>query len=172
MRRQKDRKQFFQRLGKVLNIALIILLSIVLVANCYIIAMRSFSEEKMPKFFGYTSAIVISGSMSGYIEVNDMVIIHEEKFYQSGDVITFYSENNVVTHRIIDKTSDGFITKGDANNMQDLEPVNKSEIIGKVVFVIPNLGLFVEYLSTPLGMTCLVIIGALLLLLPSFINKE
>ena len=63
----------------------------------------------------------------------------------------------VVTHRIIEvrTAEDGspiFITKGDANNTEDSEPVTAENLVGIYMGRIPKLGDFAMFLQRPLGM--------------------
>ena len=80
----------------------------------------------------------------------------------------FRSGAAIVTHRIVGGTAEGFTTQGDANNVADADPVPRSAVVGKVVFTVPKLGIFIEKLRTPLGMTVLVLIGFALIELPKF----
>ena len=84
-------KKALKLIGKVLSAAITALLAILLCGNLYTIAARALTDELQPAVFGWSTAVVISGSMSGEIEVNDMVVIHREKSYDAGDIITFES---------------------------------------------------------------------------------
>lgn len=157
--------------GRILSIALSVLLALLVACNLYLVAAKAITGSSQPTVFGYSTAVVVSGSMSGSIEIDDMVVIHREKTYSPGDVITFESGSSLVTHRIVEQTAEGFITKGDANNAADLEPVPPERVIGRVVQVIPGIGLWIYYLRTPLGMTGLVLIGLLLIEFPALTEK-
>ena len=159
-------------IGRILSGLLTGFLALILACNLYTIAMRYFAGVQQPAVFGYSTAVVISGSMSGSIEINDMVVIHREDSYAVGDVITFKSGDSLVTHRIVEETPDGFVTKGDANNAEDTRPVPPEAVVGKVVLVIPGIGLVIEYLRTPLGMTCLVLVGFLMIEIPAMIDRR
>lgn len=148
------------------------LLVFLLISNLYLIGAKMIGGIAHPNVFGYSSAIVISGSMSGTIEVNDMVIIHEEDKYSVGDIVSFASNGNLVTHRIVQEFENGFVTKGDANNAEDMDLLVPEQIVGRVVFVIPKIGMFIEYLRTPLGMTCLVFVGFLLIEIPALVRRN
>ncbi|MEM3139573.1 MAG: signal peptidase I [Archaeoglobaceae archaeon] len=101
--------------------------------------------------FGVHPAVIGSGSMSPSIETGDVIIVLKTNpdNLNIGDVIQYMADGYTVTHRIIDvyDTENGrfFITKGDANEIPD-DPVSADRVIGKVVFVIPKVGLF------PLGL--------------------
>jgi len=49
-----------------------------------------------------------------------------------GDVIIFVSKENLVVHRVVGVASDGFITRGDNNNDEDLGLVAREKIVGIV----------------------------------------
>ena len=155
-----------QRIKKTAYAVLVGALLLILAANCYMMFARLVLHEQQPDVLGYSTAVVISGSMSGSIEINDVIIIHAEDTYTTGDVITFYSGNSLVTHRIVGETERGFITKGDANNAADLYPVPITDVVGKVVLVLPGIGVIIEALRTPLGMTVLLGIALGMILWP------
>jgi len=60
-----------------------------------------------------------------------------------GDIIQYRTTDAPTIHRVIDKYESGgtlwFVTQGDANNAPD-DPVNARNVMGKVVFTIPQLG--------------------------------
>ena len=152
--------------GRVLSAVLTVLLALLLIANLYTIAVRSITGKPQPAVFGWSWAVVISGSMEPEISVNDLIVVREQDSYHVGDIITYESGSSVVTHRIVAETEQGFTTKGDSNNTEDPKSVPHGAVVGRVVYVIPGIGLLIEYLRTPLGMTCMVLIGFLLIEIP------
>jgi len=79
--------------------------------------------------------IITSGSMSPYINTGEMVITLKKSDYKVNDVITYIENKSYfITHRIIKKEQDGFVTKGDYNNVEDGTVVKKDQIKGKVIF--------------------------------------
>lgn len=153
--------------GRVVSGAFIVLLAVILGCNLYTIAARNLAGIPYPTIFGYYPAIVISGSMSGSIEVNDMVIVHQQDDYHVGDVVAYKTAHSLVTHRIVDETDQGFVTKGDANNAPDRVPVSEDQILGKVVSVIPGIGVVYEWIHTPLGMCSAVLLICFIIFIPS-----
>lgn len=99
---------------------------------------------------GYRIYDILTGSMSPTIKPGSLVFVKETlpNEVKKNDVITFRSDitNNVTTHRAIDIVNNGgktnFITKGDANNVQDPVPLEGELLIGKVIFQVPHLGSF------------------------------
>jgi signal peptidase len=84
---------------------------------------------------------------------------------KKGDIICFkLSEPSSITHRIINITNEGFITKGNANEDADMWTVKKENVIGKVEMTIPFIGYLGYFVRTPLGFITLVIIPASILI--------
>ena len=52
--------------------------------------------------------------------------------YYPGDVVVFNSKNKTIVHRIIKVNQTGYITRGD-NNLNDDEPIDFHDILGKVI---------------------------------------
>lgn len=147
------------------------LLAILLLSNLYTVAFRHFTGKPLPTVFGWSWAIVVSGSMSPEIEVNDLIIIREHDSYEVGDIISFESDNgSVVTHRVIAKSDSVYTTQGDANNTPD-PPVPESAVVGKVVTTIPFLGIAIQFLRTPMGILCLLLQGLVIILTSYVLDK-
>jgi signal peptidase len=115
--------------------------------------------------------IVQSGSMEPSIMTGSLVMVQPRAAYQVGDVITFNSRSATVptTHRIVDSYVEAgqtmFITKGDANEEADAEPVARSEVKGLVQFAVPRLGYILEFTRQPLGFGLLIVLPAFLIIL-------
>ena len=108
---------------RLLSALLTAALALLLAANVYVIAVRAVTGEEQPTVLGFTAAVVVTGSMSPAIEPGDLVVCRRAAEYGEGDVIMFRSGASLVTHRIVGDTPDGFTTRGDANNVADIEPV-------------------------------------------------
>jgi signal peptidase len=95
---------------------------------------------------GFYPTIVASGSMQPTLSVGDIAIVvsADPDKVQVGDVIQYWQKEEMILHRIVEsqQTADGmvFITKGDANNAPDPDPVLPSQIVGKLVLKVPQLG--------------------------------
>lgn len=61
---------------------------------------------------------------------------------KKGEIITFFEGETVITHRVmeIDENAQLFMTKGDANEKQDTQPVKWENVYGTVVFTVPYVG--------------------------------
>ena len=112
-----------------------------LVALClYTFIVTDILKKDYVNVFGYSYFVVATGSMSGYIEVNDIIFVKLDKNVKHmdiDDVITFKNKDGeIITHRIISKSGKTLITQGDRNNTPD-DPVTSKDIIGKVKLVLP-----------------------------------
>ena len=133
-----------------------------------------------PRVVGYQGYAVVSGSMEPNIHVGSIVYDKEAVFdeIEEGNVITYtISGDTLVTHRVISVNTEEetVITKGDANDTEDANPVSKDQIVGTVVYCMPYLGYLAIYAHTKLaiGVICGVIILIILLyLLPEIFKKE
>lgn len=172
--RTRSETTIIRRVISIIGIILCAVFGFLLICNLTIIIKGSIDPSKPPSVLGTTPMVVLSGSMSGtaddHIEVGDLIFVGkaEPKELEVGDVIAFTEENSitVVTHRIIEIKSaeDGtpfFITKGDANNVEDDAPVTVDRLIGIYQFRIAGVGNFALFLQTPTGM--LLFIGVPLL---------
>jgi len=120
------------------------------------------------RFAGYNLYIIETGSMEPDYPVNSVVFVKEcdRDTLTAGDVVTFSREGVIVTHRIVSVNGDGTLTtKGDANKTNDIRPVNKSNVIGRVEKCVKGLGPFVIFLSDIYGkifIVCLVLISMII----------
>jgi len=96
--------------------------------------------------FPFHPTTVLSGSMRPVLDAGDVVIVAKTSadVVSQGDIIQFRKENVNIMHRVIAIQEDGaskfFVTKGDANDNRDSDPVIPEQVIGKVVFKIPSIG--------------------------------
>ena len=128
---------------KISKITFIILLIVLVLTIFYL---KNKIQPLIIKLFGYSILTIDSGSMMPELKVGDAIIIKEYKNYNVGDIITYRIDNKyLVTHRIIEKTEKGYITKGDYNNVKDNEIIEASRIEGKVIFHATWLGFAIRY---------------------------
>lgn len=120
--------------GLIKTIAYLILTFIVGIVIYSFISTQILKKD-YTNIFGYTYYSVATGSMKPVISPNDLIFVKITKNISKGDIITFKDNGSIVTHRLIDINNNKYITKGDANNTSDTG-ISKSDIIGKVVYVI------------------------------------
>ncbi len=91
---------------------------------------------------GFHFYVVETPSMATKAPVGTLVVVHAKDTYAVGDVISYQAKTRVYTHRIVDRTAQGWITKGDLNGAADPLPVTDDQIIGTVDFYGKYIGFF------------------------------
>lgn len=167
----------------VIGILLCIIFGFTLICNLTIIIKGTLFPEKPPSVLGITPMVVLSGSMSGdapdHIEVGDLIFIDkvEASDLEAGDVIAYMEGQIVVTHRIVEVQTDEnnnllFITKGDANNAADQNPVKEEALVGIYKSRIPKVGDFALFLQTPLGMILFIGVPLLAFIIYDIVRRQ
>ena len=163
---------------KIFNISISAILLIAMICVASLTIQKLILKQEVPNVFGYKILKVMSGSMSGEFETGDTIIIkniNNEKDLKIGDVVTFkVKKNTLVTHRIVDitKVDDKlmYTTKGDANNIEDIEKISISDIEGVYVKKIITIGKIINFMQEPYGMIITFTVPIILIIV--IINKE
>lgn len=85
-----------------------------------------------------------SGSMTPSINIGDVVVAIPVSpgELKTGDVIVFTGDSSLIVHRIVEPSGNNcFVTRGDANESPDPLWACSGSIVGKVIAVIPLVGL-------------------------------
>ena len=108
----------------------------------------------IPKVLGGQIYTVISGSMEPAIPVGSLVYVEgiAPEDVQENDVIAFYGgrdANAIITHRVVENRiiMGEFITKGDANQTNDMNPVQYDNLLGRVEWSVPEVGVIAQMLT-------------------------
>ena len=113
----------------------------------------------VPRVFGYSVMNIVSGSMEEEIPKGSYVLIKKvsPEEIEKDDIICFYSTDAKIygmpnTHRVVEEpivTDSGieFITKGDANPINDTETAKGDRLIGVYVKNLDGLTAFANALS-------------------------
>ncbi len=104
----------------------------------------------VPLVTGAKPYTILTGSMAPEYAPGTLVVVQpaEADEINLGDVITYQLESGkpeVVTHRVtaVGAAADGsplFITRGDANDADDPEPVRPVQVVGKLWYAVPHIG--------------------------------
>lgn len=145
-------KQFFHISGSILLVMLILI--------CI--------PFTVPKAFGLSIYEVITDSMTPEYPVGSVIYVEkiQPEKVKVDDVITFSigtDTSQVMTHRVvaIDSENQTFTTKGDANKDVDVSPVAFQRVLGKPVYSIKHMGVWVQVFESTEGR---VLLGVLLVL--------
>lgn len=147
---------------------------ILLLGLAYLLSLSMNPVLKFVSGTEYPLSVVVSGSMRPSLNVGDLVVVKAvpPSELKVGDVIVFHNplrKQELIVHRIVDIViaDDGkryFNTKGDANFLTDKDRwgvlVPEDLVEGKVVFVIPYIGLLriaLDSLMSPLVLYLLIV---------------
>ena len=129
--------------------------------------------------------VVASGSMIPVLEVYDVLIVQGHEPFENiqvGDIIVFNrpsDHDRVIVHRvasIIDDNPKTIRTKGDANPASipgtDF-PITQEEYIGKVAYILPQVGYVTQLLKPPINYLIIaIVIGVMIIKQISKRKKE
>lgn len=169
------RKKVFKMLSKIISYTFIVILMLIASFLILFVVCGKIAEKKgeNPPFSLYT---IISPSMTPNINVYDVVFVKkvDPATLKKDDVITFYSTNTFfggtpITHRIVEvldvpESELMFRVKGDANDVADNEKVLSGNVIGKVMFKIPQLGKIQFFLASKSGWILCILLPALVII--------
>ena len=117
----------------------------------------------IPRLLGYEAYNVVSGSMEPALPVGSVIYVEavDPETVNTNDIIAFYSNGTVVTHRVVENHYfyDEIITKGDANEKEDINPVPYDQFIGRVKWHLPFLGNYLMIYSNPITKVYLMILA-------------
>ena len=168
---KKTRK--INMLGCILNI-LITVVVVITIIGLYYMAQVKILNKDYANIFGYTFFEVATGSMANTINIGDIVVVKVNEAFKENDIIVYKEENSFITHRVIKIDGQDLITRGDANNSED-KPIKSDQILGKVIYVVPKIGIWRKVLASPeiLGMIIIfIILLGVVLMLTSKTEKE
>ena len=125
------------KLSKIIVNLIIFVLSIIAIIAIFGVVQINLQDKDYVNIFGYSVLSTETVSMAPTIEKGDIVIIKIGDEIRENDIITYKKNNVLITHRIMNIDGDTIIAKGDYNNTED-EPITKSQVIGKSVFIVHN----------------------------------
>ena len=110
---------------------------VLLVSLCiYTFVVTDIMKKDYVNVFGYTYFVVKTGSMSGTLEVDDIIIVKLSKNANLNDIITYVNDDGeIITHRLVRKVSGKLIAQGDVNNAED-NPITNDQLVGVVKLAI------------------------------------
>lgn len=153
------------------NIVTALLLIIMVGLSFFLIQSRISGGS--PAVAGYQMYVVLSGSMTPAFNTGSLVFVKpaEPTAIVEGDIITFSSSGDatrLTTHRVVGMNRDdglSFITRGDANNVNDPNPVPAENLVGRVTGSVPYIGYLFGFAQTRQGLIMLIFIPGLFLII-------
>ncbi len=139
---------FIEKIINFLLNILIFIFGVILIISIYTGVQTKILGNDYTDFFGYSIFEVQTGSMEDTINAGDWIIVKLTQKVELDDIITYKLDKEYITHRIIEVYNGTYITKGDANNAKD-DPIDQSQVVGKVVNILANFGILRKTLFNP-----------------------
>ena len=165
---------------KILKIALLILLVLILLFSVTIALGAILRDENLLSPWGTGFFIIASGSMQPTMPVGSIVYVKAvaPEEIKVDDVITFFigtSRTIVLTHRvrdvIVDENGYSYVTRGDANNVDD-HAFGYDMVVGRVAYVIPGNSLLIRVVGNVKYVGIAIIALGLLLCLAGIVKTK
>lgn len=183
MKQTKETTLIGHKILTVIGTLLCILLIPVQVINCTLIIKSFTNSGQVPGVGGTFPMIILTDSMVPEFESGDLIICHtvEPEDVQAGDIICFYDPAGngmaTVTHRVQEVITDtdgslAWVTKGDANNTEDMQPVPAENLVGVYRSRIPGFGSIAMFMQTTQGLIICVICPIILLIACDMIRRR
>lgn len=166
---------------KVLNVAVTVgLVLIILVSGAMAITAKR-SADRIPTVAGFKVLTVLSGSMEPAINTGDVILVKPlapTDVIQENDVITFRANagsDMLITHRVVGIVNvngkpSAYVTKGDANDSNDLSAIPVDRVMGTYRFRVPYFGFLGAFIRKPVGIVLCVIVPGLLLIISEVVK--
>ena len=150
-------------------------IALILVSVFVLLSVVLTPAGQVPQVLGYSVFRVMTGSMEPEIREDSLLVVKKTppEDIVPGDVISFFSpdpmlEGAVNTHRVVRIEKENgriqFITKGDANVIEDTYPVDASALVGRAVFKSYGLGRVVSLLANPLVFGIIILLPLVIIL--------
>lgn len=153
---EKGKKGMVEKIVNMLLNIFIFIFGIILLISIYNnIQIKLFGKD-YSDFFGYSIFEVQTGSMSPKVNVGDWIVVKSTNNIELDDVVTYKHDGEYITHRVIGKVGETYVTKGDANNSPD-EPIDEKQIVGKVVKILANFGILKKTIFNPIVLIAIII---------------
>ena len=120
----------------ILDILIVFISVLVIIAITYVFQTKIL-HKKYADIAGFTAFRVITGSMADTINIGDIVVIKITDKVKPNDIIVYQDNDYFVTHRLVQESGESLITRGDANNSEDV-PISRDQVLGKVVMKISS----------------------------------
>lgn len=162
-----DWKKFFSSIRLILGSILVVVLFITL-----IITLISRLSGKTPEMFGISLLRISSNSMEPELMVGDIILIKNTDIEQieAGDIISYLGEKSsyagkVITHKVIESPTfsedDGvyYLTTAGISEGAHADPeIKHTQVLGKLVCVVPLLGWVYNLFTTWYGFLFFILI--------------
>ncbi len=163
---------------RIINAVSMVVIVLALFILCTVVMTK---PGKAPEILGHYVFRVMTGSMQPAVPEDSLILVRKTELskIQPDDIISYYStdpllQGSVNTHRVVSVEQQGdsyiFITKGDANAIQDQYPAQGENVLGKVIYISHPLGMVVNFMSSPAAFVLLILLPIFIILVSSLIR--
>lgn len=160
---------------RILNVLVTVALVLAIAAAAAMAISTRRSPDRIPTLLSHKVLTVLSGSMEPTIHTGDLIFVKPviaTEGIGEGDIITFrpkLESDMLITHRVIgviavNGKAQAFVTKGDANDSEDLSTVAQDLVVGVYRTRIPYFGYLLSFIRKPIGIILCVILPSLVLI--------
>ena len=153
---EEAKKSLFKKIINIVLDVLIAIFGVILAISIYNNIQIQVLGNKYSSFFGYSTFEVKTGSMGDAIHIGDWIIVKKTPTIKLNDIVTYEKNGEFITHRVIEAYKNSYVTKGDANTGKD-DTINKDQIVGVVVKILPGFGIIRKTLFNPVVLIALII---------------
>lgn len=158
--------KIFSFIGNLIFIIFVVSMIFVIFLNTF-----SFIKGVEPSIFGHRMFVVGESSMSPNLDINDAVLVKDSSItdIKEGDLIFYRAKNgkDAITSWVIKKDGNEVEV---SKKLDDKEPIkiDSSAIIGVSDIRIKNVGPIVDFISHPLGILTVLVVGFIIYFIASY----
>lgn len=158
--------KIFSFIGNLIFIIFVVSMIFVIFLNTF-----SFIKGVEPSIFGHRMFVVGESSMSPNLDINDAVLVKDSSItdIKEGDLIFYRAKNgkDAITSWVIKKDGNEV---GVSKKLDDKEPIkiDSSAIIGVSDIRVRNVGPIVDFISHPIGILLVLVIGFVIYFIASY----
>lgn len=179
---KREKTSAAHRVATVVGAVLCVILLPILIINVTLIIRSFINKDEVPSIGGIFPLIVLTDSMYPDIQSGDLIFCRTEnpENIEIGDYIAFFDPagngTSIVTHSVVGITEQNggiaWITRGIANNADDMTPVPADKLVGVYKSRIPRLGRVVMFMQTTAGLIICVVCPILLLVIWDIVRRR
>lgn len=128
-----------------------VLIGIISIYQVIFIASTTITGKNYIEVFGVSIITIDNNLMQPSIKKNTLVIlknIGDNEYFAKGEIIGYTINDNIRVNRIINIINNNghiyYITKSDMNFHEDIEPIQRKDVKGRILFEIPGIGFLVK----------------------------
>lgn len=144
------------------------ILIVIIVLNVLILLSSSVAKSSYPTILDYTYYNVFINDQENNLNKGSLLLIDSRKAYETGNIVMFYDNKNLSAGKIADINNDLITIKSHKKEFIK----NKSDIIGPMIFNIPQIGSLIDIALKPISLIISIIILIITSILQNLLIKK